>query len=103
MKVKNINATEETECKCDSWLDHWAKFSGQEPTYCPAAECMNTIAVGAHVQKDSASDSKWYILPLCHKHDAKIGESPVVNDNVELVSTDLEETCGRGRKSIGNK
>ncbi|HEY5038928.1 MAG TPA: hypothetical protein VIJ93_07660 [bacterium] len=94
MKIENINGAGDVVCKCNSWLDHWDKFSEQSPTYCPVEECMNRIEVGAHVQKDSSADRAWYIVPLCQKHNAKKGESLRVNDNVKLVSADIKGTCG---------
>jgi len=98
MKVINVNGITDVDCKCESWLDHWLKFSGQEPSYCPVAECMNTIETAAHVQKDSKTDQKWYILPLCHKHDGMIGQSFEVNGHFELVSADISKTCGKPGK-----
>ncbi len=81
-------------CKCDSWLDHWDRFSDQSPTYCPVEECMSHIEIGARVQKESPADDSWYIVPLCQKHNARTGESLLVNDNVKMVSTNGKETCG---------
>ena len=98
MIIKNINAIEMLDCKCENWLDHWLKFSEQEPTYCPVAECMNVIQTAAHVQRDDPKDSKWYIFPVCHKHDAMIGESLTVNDHIDLVSADVRETCRKMKR-----
>jgi hypothetical protein len=92
--VKNVNGTSEGTCKCESWLDHWERFSGQSPTLCPVAECLNFLEVGAHVQKTGFTDTGWYIIPLCQKHNAKTGESLMVNDNVKMVSANASGTCG---------
>ena len=95
MKVKNINGTSAKTCKCGSWIDHWRSFSGQSlPAYCPEAKCLQKPEVGAHVQKDSASDSSWYIVPLCRAHNAETGKSLDISDNVKLVSANVSETCG---------
>ena len=94
MKIKNINGGADVVCECDSWLDHWDRFSDQSPTYCPVEECMNHIEIGARVQKDSPDDEGWYIVPLCQKHNAKKGETLIVNDNVKMVSAEASETCG---------
>jgi len=95
MKVKNINGTSQKTCKCGSWLDHWKNFSGQSlPTYCPAVGCLEKAEVGAHVQKDSPTDSSWYIVPLCKKHNAETGKSLDIGDWVKLVSANVSETCG---------
>lgn len=96
MRVKNINGTSDNTCKCGSWLDHWTKFSRQSlPSYCVEATCIQKPEVGAHVQKDSSSDTNWYIIPLCKAHNGKKGESLEVSDNVTLVSANVNETCGK--------
>ncbi len=94
MKIKNINGSGEVPCNCDSWLDHWDRFSDQSPTYCPVEECMNRIEIGARVQKDNPADGGWYIVPLCQKHNAQTGKTLRVNDHVNMVSADARETCG---------
>jgi len=95
MKVKNINNTSENICKCGSWLNHWAKFSGQSlPSYCPEKNCTNKPEVGAHVQKDSSSDSSWYIIPLCKQCNSKRGQTIEVQDSIKLVSANVQNTCG---------
>ena len=94
MKIKNINGVVDEGCKCETWLDHWDRFSDQSPTYCPVEECMNHVEIGARVQIDSPTDGGWYIIPLCQKHNAKTGESLQVNDHVKMVSANIEQTCG---------
>lgn len=96
MKVRNINGTSDTTCKCGSWLKHWEKYSGQpKPTFCPAGTCIKTDIVGAHVQKGGGStDQKWYIYPLCSAHNKHVGELDV-SDNYKLVSANKKETCDR--------
>lgn len=98
MKIKDINGAGEIACKCESWLDHWARFSGQSPSYCPVAECMNTIQTGATAQKEDPADRGWYIIPLCQKHNAMQGASLTVNDHFELVSVKARETCGENER-----
>jgi len=96
MKVKNINGTSAKTCKCGSWLNHWKNFNGQSlPNYCPEVKCTKKPEVGAHVQKDSATDSNWYIIPLCQTHNAKTGESLEISDSIKLVSANVSETCGK--------
>jgi hypothetical protein len=95
MKVTNINGTSYRTCSCGSWLAHWQKFSRQAlPTYCPEITCSNKPEVGAHVQKDSITDRKWYIVPLCTKHNGMKGESITIVDDINLVSANVSETCG---------
>jgi hypothetical protein len=96
MKVININGTTDKTCKCGSWLEHWKKFSGQLfPSYCPVVRCYQKTEVGAHVQKDSAFDRSWYIVPLCKTHNAKTGQSLEISDSTKLVSANVSETCGK--------
>jgi hypothetical protein len=95
VKIKNINGTSDNTCKCGSWLDHWKKYTGQAvPTHCPESKCTQKPEVGAHVQKDSASDDAWYIIPLCKTHNAEKGKSLTVSDNVALASANVSKTCG---------
>lgn len=100
MKVKNINGTSDNNCSCGSWLEHWKKFSGQTlPQYCPESKCINKPEVGAHVQKDSSTDSNWYIIPLCKQCNAKKGAAIIVSDNIKLVSANKSATCEKGFRS----
>ncbi len=94
MKIRNINGTADTTCKCGTWLKHWEKFSGlTKPTYCPVDNCTKTDLVGAHVQKGGGStDQKWYIYPLCNAHNQHTGELDVP-DFYRLVSANKKETC----------
>lgn len=96
MKIRNINGTQDTKCKCGSWLKHWENFSGQAiPWHCPAFGCPSTDLVGAHVQKGGGSrDQRWYIYPLCAAHNHYKGELEVPS-SYELVSANKNETCGR--------
>lgn len=95
MKVRNINGTSQSTCKCGSWLKHWLNFSGQTlPDYCSEVNCYNEPEEGAHVQKDSPTDKRWYIVPLCKTHNAKKGETITIIDSIELVSANVSETCG---------
>ena len=95
MKITNINGTSDTMCSCGSWLQHWANFSGRQiPTYCPVSLCMNKDLVGAHVQKVSVYDNKWYICPLCNEHN-RSKATLEIPDGFTLVSANKKETCGK--------
>jgi len=94
MKIKNINGTSDTICSCGSWIKHWEKFSGQTTEFYQANGCYNKDLVGAHVQKASGTDSKWYIYPLCNAHNKHSGELEV-SDSYKLVSANKSETCGK--------
>jgi len=96
MKVRNINGTSDRTCKCGSWLDHWRKFSGQPlSSYCSETACIQKPELGAHVQKESLTDSSWYIVPLCRQHNGQTGKSLTISDSVTLVSANVADTCGK--------
>lgn len=95
MKVVNINGISVKECKCGSWFEHWMRYGGLFPLYCSVYGCMGKDLVGAHVQRDSSEDSNWYIVPLCKKHSAEIGNSILISDSTALVPANISETCGK--------
>jgi hypothetical protein len=101
MKVKNINGRRQNSCKCGSWLDHWVRVCGWPlPQHCAATTCMAAPQLGAHVQKDSLSDARWYIIPLCVKHSIRVASLEIL-DTTTLVSAHVHETCGK-QMPIGN-
>jgi integrase len=101
MKAKNINGRRQNSCKCGTWLDHWVKMSGQPlPKHCSEARCMGKPELGAHVQKDSPTDTHWYIIPLCVKHSIR-AEFIEIADTTAFVSTQVADTCAR-QLPIGN-
>lgn len=91
-RIKNINGTSQNKCSCGSWLKHWEKFSGQTTSFCIEKSCINKDLVGAHVQKANSFDSKWYIIPLCNKHNQSNGELEII-DTYKMVSANKGETC----------
>ena len=94
MKVRNINGTSDTNCACGSWLQHWKNFSGEPVgSYCKEVKCNKPPEVGAHVQKEDTSDSRWYIVPLCKDHNNMRGETIEVMSGTKLVSANKKETC----------
>ena len=56
---------------------------------------MQSSEVGAHVQKDSATDKSWYIVPLCKEHNARTGDSINIIEGINLVSANVSVTCGK--------
>ena len=96
MKVKNLNGTSQTTCKCGSWLEHWENFSGKKaPKYCVVSECTKKNLVGAHVQKDSYADKGWYIIPICKSCNGKHGQDLIISDSTTLVSANKRKTCDK--------
>lgn len=94
MKVKNINGTSDNVCNCGSWLAHWEKFSNKTAGLCTEKDCIESAEVGAHVQKDSLTDSSWYIVPLCKKHNATKDPLDLVGTTT-FVSANVSNTCGK--------
>lgn len=94
MRVINLNGTSTNKCNCDSWFAHWQRFSRQKANQCVVVGCTNTDLVGGHVQKDSALDSSWYIIPICNACNGKKGQTLTVADEVRLVSANVSQTCG---------
>jgi len=96
IRVININGADGLECRCGSWLDHWLKYSGQAlPRYCSEAGCYLRPEAGAPVQRDGGSnDPEWYIIPVCHAHNAKKGEAFKINDSIKLVPANVDKASG---------
>jgi hypothetical protein len=53
---------------------------------------QNDPTVGAHEQKDSATDRSWYIIPLCVKHNVSADELTVMESTI-FVSANVSLTC----------
>ena len=67
-KVKNLNGTSDndpTKKGYSSWKEFWEEKKGKKFSSCSCSGCLKSASVGAHVQKDSLADRKWYIVPLC--------------------------------------
>jgi hypothetical protein len=97
MLLKNVTGTSQESCSCDSWLDHWERFSGQTATFCGEKSCINKDLVGAHVRKVDGT-TKVYIFPLCSQHNKESGILTCVN-TYKLVSADKSETCEKPTKA----
>lgn len=94
IKVKNLNGTSDNTCRCGSWLRHWEKYGGGTATLCSEETCTKKAEVGAHVQKDSNNDQKWYIIPLCQEHN-KSDKALTIFENTKFVSANTKETCAK--------
>lgn len=95
MIVRNINGTSDYGCKCTSWLKHWEQYTpGRLPTRCAALNCDKQAEVGAHVQKESGSDQKWYIAPFSTEHNNMKGQSIEVRVLTYLAPANVAITCG---------
>jgi hypothetical protein len=61
---------------------------------------MRKPELGAHVQKDSSTDTNWYVIPLCVKHSIQ-AEFIEIADTTTFVSAQVSDTCAR-QLPIGN-
>ena len=91
MRVKNLNGATKIECSSGSWLAHWEKFAGQTAYRCFVRECTNKLSVGGRVQRDSATDKSWYVVPLCEECNKKTGQDLDIWDMARLVSVNAGE------------
>lgn len=71
-----------------SWINYWEKTTGQKATACHNINCVGSSLCedldGAHVQRDTPNDKRWWIVPLCHKCNTQFGAhftvvGPLVN------------------------
>lgn len=86
--VKNLKGTSKYQPKIDdSWLKGWERIKNKEAILCQSCFCSkyDEDLVGAHVQKITEDDSKWYIIPFCKKCNNKNSDKLLVNED-ELVS-----------------
>jgi hypothetical protein len=52
---------------------------------CFAEGCFGRPSVGAHVQKDRLTDTRWYVVPLCSSCGGRSGQDLDVWDQATLV------------------
>ncbi len=88
---KNKVGTQNRECKCGSWKQHWINNSGERwPEKCSISGCSNAATLGAHVYNPNVSGEK--IIPACDSCNKKTGEFSL-KAGVTLVSANKKETC----------
>lgn len=65
--VKNLNGTSDNlpPKPYSSWKAWWEDKKGRNFMFCSCSDCLSPASVGAHAQKVSKDDKKWYIIPLC--------------------------------------
>lgn len=76
VEVHNLNNTADRQPPkgYDTWRQWWEAKKKHKFGTCSCYDCANSAIVGAHVQKHSSSDRKWYIVPLCRECNGKKGE-----------------------------
>lgn len=69
IRVHNLNGTSDNSAlePYNTWKEYWKKLhpSHMIPMRCPRCGRFLLDPVGAHVQKDTLLDRKWYIVPIC--------------------------------------
>lgn len=95
MIVKNQNGSIENKCQCESWLDHWKKYSGQRTNDCVVRGCGGKPEVGGHVQECGTRTGIVSVIPLCLACNDKKGQEITIYDGVNLVPVNVADTCGR--------
>jgi len=98
MQYKNVRHTENLQCNCLSWLDHWMQFTGSRVTpTCSVLGCGEKSNVGGHVKACDGKTSPWYIIPLCSEHNSShFIECFDIKARIEddkLVSANVANTC----------
>lgn len=91
-KVKNVNGSSRfaSPSGYNSWLDYWEDKNGIA-WRCSATDCHKRgrgDLVGAHVQRVSAFDLSWYIVPLCRGCNARTDEF-TVDESLTPVPSNL--------------
>ena len=83
---KNKPGTGDEKCNCESWKNHWIKFSGKSwPIKCSRTTCISIPELGAHLQNQNEIDLV-RIVPMCDACNKKVDNFNLDFD-VELVST----------------
>jgi hypothetical protein len=89
MRVRHLNGAPQIACSSGDWLMHWEKFSGQTAYQCFVSGCKNKRSVAGLVQRASASDPNWYVVPLCEECNAHIGQDLEIWDLAMLVPVNV--------------
>jgi hypothetical protein len=89
LRVRNLNGSAHTSCNAGSWLTYWEKFSRQTAHGCFVSGCTNECSVGGHVQKESATDKNWYVVPLCEECNERMGQDLDIWDLAVLVPANV--------------
>jgi hypothetical protein len=91
MKVKNLNKSPSDKHGTESWLELWERRSGQNAWICSVQGCIRRPSAGGRVQKDSAVDRSWYVIPLCGPCNSRSGEDLAIWDEARLIpAIDIE-------------
>ena len=99
MRVKNLNGTTEKPSS-GSWLAHWERASGQNAFMCFVTGCIKRPSAGGRVQRDSPTDKRWYVVPLCDDCNKAHGRDLDIWDAATLVSITGTAKSDRGGSGL---
>lgn len=99
MRVLNLSEAGGGGCGCGTWLEHWERFSCQKANFCAVIGCDHKPETGAKVQKEG-EPAAVYIVPLCRACAARHGQWLEIANGIHLVTTSLQETCGRKTSAL---
>jgi hypothetical protein len=89
MKVRNLNSAPQMTCSSGDWLTHWEKFGGQTAYQCFVSGCRGKRSVAGLVQKPGATDTNWYVVPLCEECNTRKGQDLEIWDLAMLVPVNV--------------
>jgi hypothetical protein len=69
MKVKNINGTSKSRFVVSNLKKKYIQAGGKDTKVCQVYSCVKKATATAHVMKNS-KDSRWYLTPMCAKHNS---------------------------------
>ena len=99
MIVKNLNKTTDNDsCNCNSWIEHWLKFSFISrliPRKCCCLNFRGTDIIGEHVKKILSKGDNWYIAPICRSCNVKHGQWLFISNDIPLARANVNDTCGK--------
>lgn len=99
MRVINVPNTENQQCSCGSWKDHWRKFNPNKlaamlQENCAVVGCAGMFEHGGRVRM--AGDTTIYIVPLCASCGSSENTAPyLIYEHVSMVPADPRATCNR--------
>ncbi|WP_152494841.1 hypothetical protein [Dickeya zeae] len=90
-----------TDPNCDTWIQHWEKYSGKKASCCAIEGCdATTKLVGAHTLRPYAKNEDYknhpHIIPMCSSHNGKSHEDDQkTKPDTTFVWANTSKTCGK--------
>ena len=75
----------------ENWIGQWKKFSkARQVGLCKEMSCTELAEVGTYVELVDAEELGGFIVPLCRKHSARVGEKIRLFSNTPLAPIGAE-------------